>query len=317
MNELLERIKALRLLVVGDVMLDRYVRGDVSRISPEAPVPVLLVENERAVAGGAANVGLNASALGSGVELAGAFGRDEAGNRLRCLLDESGIACEPAFDVSDLPTICKTRVMAGNQQVCRVDREQPPRAYSPDLTALAELLGQKAREADAVIVSDYGKGFVNDELLALLRREASFLAVDPKPRRALRYGSPDLMTPNRMESLQLAGFDKADFDEFPADEIAAAIQEAHGPRRLAVTLGADGMLLVEGGNVLRRIPTAAREVFDVSGAGDTVITAMTLALAAGAAFEEAAAFANVAAGVVVAKVGTATASPEEILAASA
>ena len=313
MNELLERIKSLRLLVIGDVMLDRYVRGEVSRISPEAPVPVLHVDGEDSVAGGAANVGLNAADLGASVDLGGAFGQDEAGERLLALLSKRGIACDPAFVSSQAPTICKTRVMAGNQQICRVDREESHQAYAPNLDVLSELLAEKARNADAVIVSDYAKGFVNDELLSLLRSEAKFLAVDPKPRRCLNYDSPDLMTPNKVESLQLAGLERGDFGEFPADAIAAAIHDSHRPHRLAVTLGADGMLLIENGKVIQRIPTAAREVFDVSGAGDTVIAAMTLALAAKSTFEEASTFANLAAGVVVAKVGTATASPEEIL----
>jgi len=313
MNELLERIKSLRLLVIGDVMLDRYVRGEVSRISPEAPVPVLHVDGEDSVAGGAANVGLNAADLGASVDLGGAFGQDEAGERLLALLSKRGIACDPAFNTYQAPTICKTRVMAGNQQICRVDREKSHQAYAPNLDALSELLAEKARNADAVIVSDYAKGFVNDELLSLLRSEAKFLAVDPKPRRSLNYDSPDLMTPNKAESLQLAGLERGDFDEFPADAIAVAIHDSHRPHRVAVTLGPDGMLLIENGKVIQRIPTAAREVFDVSGAGDTVIAAMTLALAAKSTFEEASAFANLAAGVVVAKVGTATASPEEIL----
>jgi len=313
MNELLERIKSLRLLVIGDVMLDRYVRGEVSRISPEAPVPVLHVDGEDSVAGGAANVGLNAADLGASVDLGGAFGQDEAGERLLALLSKRGIACDPAFVSSQAPTICKTRVMAGNQQICRVDREESHQAYVPNLDSLSELLAEKARNADAVIVSDYAKGFVNDELLSLLRSEAKFLAVDPKPRRCLNYDSPDLITPNKVESLQLAGLERGDFGEFPADAIATAIHDSHRPHRLAVTLGADGMLLIENGKVIQRIPTAAREVFDVSGAGDTVIAAMTLALAAKSTFEEASAFANLAAGVVVAKVGTATASPEEIL----
>ena len=313
MKKLLERIKCLRLLVVGDVMLDRYVRGDVSRISPEAPVPVLLVENEDAVAGGAANVGLNVAALGATVETCGSFGNDEAGDRLRAILAERSIACDEAFVSETAPTICKTRIMAGNQQVCRVDREESPGVYAPDPNTLADLLAEKVQKADAVIVSDYGKGFVNDDLLALLRREANFLAVDPKPRRTVRYGSPDLMTPNRSESLQLAGLDKHDFEDFPVEAVVEAIHETHCPRMLAITLGSDGMLLAKGGEVFRRIPTAAREVFDVSGAGDTVISALTLALAAEASFEEAAAFANLAAGVVVGKVGTASALPEEIL----
>jgi len=315
MKELLERIKRLRLLVVGDVMLDKYLRGDVSRISPEAPVPVLLVDGEHSVAGGAANVALNVAALGAEVEACGFFGKDEAGETLRGILVEAGVSCDESFASSAAPTICKTRLMAGNQQICRMDWEESSGSYQPDLQSFADSLAEKAKAVDAVIVSDYGKGFITDDLLVLLRREAEFLAIDPKPRRKVSYSSPDLMTPNKTESLQLAGLDKADFLDFPEEAGTEAIVEGHKPRLLAITLGGDGMLLAEDGKVLRRIPTAAREVFDVSGAGDTVIAALTLALAAGASFEESAAFANVAAGVVVGKVGTACASPEEIVAA--
>ena len=204
-------------------------------------------------------------------------------------------------------------LMARNQQLCRVDRELAPESYALDSECDFKALDVRIARADAVIISDYGKGFVDDELFTILRGEAKFLAVDPKPRRTVRYGSPDLMTPNRSESLQLAGLEKHDFEDFPAQTVVEAIHKTHGPRLLAITLGSDGMFLAEGGEVFRHIPTAAREVFDVSGAGDTVISALTLALAAEASLEEAATFANLAAGVVVGKVGTASASPEEIL----
>ena len=313
MKDILERIKRLRLLVVGDVMLDRYVTGDVNRISPEAPVPVLTVEDERAVAGGAANVALNASDLGAQVEAVGWFGTDEQGECLKSLLADRGITVDSQLGFQGAPTISKTRVMASNQQICRVDRELGFQAYQPDLALLGDVLRQKAESVDAVIVSDYGKGFVTNELLSLVREASSFLAVDPKPSRLLDYSHPDLLTPNRHEALELAGCSRLSRDSLPQADVVRAICEKFNPAMLAITLGADGMLLARDGKIEKTIPTAAREVFDVSGAGDTVIASLTLALVAGANLEEAAELANLAAGIVVGKVGTATASAEEII----
>jgi D-glycero-beta-D-manno-heptose-7-phosphate kinase len=313
MKDILERIKSLRLLVVGDVMLDRYVTGEVNRISPEAPVPVLTVEGERAVAGGAANVALNAAELGAQVESIGWFGIDDQGNHLRSLLVDKGIEVDPTLRFQGAPTISKTRVMASNQQICRVDREEGPDAYKPDLSYLGKALCSKAEKADAVIVSDYGKGFVTNELIALIREASPFLSVDPKPSRLLDYSKPDLLTPNRHEALEMSGRSRLSRDLLPQEEIVRTIFEKFDPVLLTITLGADGMLLATKGEVQKIMPTAAREVFDVSGAGDTVISCLTLALVAGAKLEEAAELANIAAGIVVAKVGTATASPDEIL----
>jgi len=313
MKDILERIKRLRLLVVGDVMLDRYVTGDVNRISPEAPVPVLTVGAERSVAGGAANVALNACDLGAQVEAFGWFGSDEQGKRLKSLLGDKGIEVDSPLAFEGAPTISKTRVMSSNQQICRVDRELDPQSYQPDLSVLGDLLREKVRSADAVIVSDYGKGFVTNELLSLVREASPFLAVDPKPSRLLDYRNPDLLTPNRHEALELAGRSRLSKDSIPQEEVVRTICEKFNPAMLAITLGADGMLLAKDGKVERTIPTAAREVFDVSGAGDTVIACLTLALVADAKPEEAAELANLAAGIVVGKVGTATASREELL----
>ena len=313
MKDILDRIKSLRLLVVGDVMLDRYVVGEVNRISPEAPVPVLTVEAEREVAGGAANVALNAAELGAQVESVGWFGMDDQGKRLRSLLGDKGIRVDPALRFEGVPTISKTRVMASNQQICRVDREEATDAYTPDLDYLGEALALKAEKADAVILSDYGKGFVTNELITLVREASPFLSVDPKPSRLLDYSQPDLLTPNRHEALEMAGRSRLSRDSLPQEEIVRTIFDRFEPGLLTITLGADGMLLAKKGKVEKIMPTAAREVFDVSGAGDTVISCLTLALVAGANLEQAAELANVAAGIVVAKVGTATASPEEIL----
>ena len=313
MKDLLEQIKSLRILVIGDVMLDRYVMGEVSRISPEAPVPVLSVTDERSVAGGAANVALNVRSLGANVESVGWFGEDERGDELIDILQSENIEVDSAFRFSTAPTISKSRVTASNQQICRVDRESSSDQYNPKIAEIDELLQTKLKFADAVIVSDYGKGFVTNDLLSLVRQSAKFVSVDPKPSRLLDYAKPDLLTPNRLEALELAGLSRETRDPFPKDEVVARIFERFSPLLLAITLGSEGMLLAKEGRVEQIIPTAAKEVFDVSGAGDTVIASLTLALAAGQSFESAAEFANLAAGVVVGKVGTATVSPSEIL----
>ena len=313
MKEFFDRIKSLNILVIGDVMLDRYVIGEVKRISPEAPVPVLAVREEKSVAGGAANVALNLKALGANVETIGWFGNDERGDELFDILGRRNIGVDQEFRFSTAPTISKSRVTASNQQICRVDREASTECYSPDLNLLGKDITEKVKLADAVIISDYGKGFVTNQLLELVSVNAKFLAIDPKPSRLLQYAKPDLITPNRFEALELAGLSRESRDPFPQENVVTEIFEQFAPTMLAVTLGADGMLLAEDGEIDKIIPTSAQEVFDVSGAGDTVIAALTLGLVAGKDFQNAAEFANLAAGVVVGKVGTATVSPEEIL----
>ena len=215
MKDLLEQIKSLRILVIGDVMLDRYVIGEVSRISPEAPVPVLSVTDERSVAGGAANVALNVSSLGAKVESVGWFGKDERGDELIDILRSENIEVDQAFRFSTAPTISKSRVTASNQQICRVDRESSSDQYNPKIGEIDELLQTKLKFADAVIVSDYGKGFVTNDLLSLVRQSAKFVSVDPKPSRLLEYAKPDLLTPNRLEALELAGLSRETRDPFP------------------------------------------------------------------------------------------------------
>jgi rfaE bifunctional protein kinase chain/domain len=314
MKELLNQIKRLRVLVVGDVMLDRYVTGDVHRISPEAPVPVLTVGSERVVAGGAANVALNCSSMGANVEVCGWFGKDAQGEQLMELLLNNKIDVDQSFCFSGAPTISKTRVTSGNQQICRVDRENSSHEYQPDLSKLFDVFAAKAIQSDLVIISDYGKGFVTNELLELLRIKSSFTAVDPKPSRLLNYCNPDLLTPNRAEALELAGKSRQMKESFPKEQITQEIFSKFSPIKLAITLGAEGMLLGENGRVEDTIPTAAREVFDVSGAGDTVIALLAMGLVAGGDFVESAKLANLAAGIVVGKIGTAIATTDEIFA---
>ncbi len=313
MKKVLERIKNLNILVFGDVMLDRYVNGEVSRISPEAPVPVIRVREEKSVPGGAANVALNLASLGASVETVGWFGKDEQGDQLVEILSKRKIVVDSRCRFSSAPTISKSRITSSNQQICRVDRESNAESYSLSLDQFGSLLLEKAGNADAVIISDYGKGFVTNEALELLKGSARFLAVDPKPSRPIDYACPDLLTPNRFEALEMVGMSRESQASFPRDEVIEKIFEHFSPKMLAVTLGSEGMLLAEKGKVKSLIPTSAREVFDVSGAGDTVIATLTLGLVVGETFEDSAQLANLAAGIVVGKVGTATVTPEEIL----
>lgn len=315
LNVLLRKISGLRILVVGDVMLDRYIWGDATRISPEAPVPVIDIARETWTAGGAGNVALNIASLGARCTIAGYFGDDDGGRRLVKALREKKIATIATPGSSQ--TIMKTRVLVQRQQLCRIDRESPPQAYAIPADVAEKLLRPAIRACDAVVLSDYAKGILSNELVArvtvLARAAGKFVALDPKPRRKLAFHGLDLITPNKRESLELAGIELAPHAPYPAAEICARLHELYATKHLVVTLGEEGMLLSSGGKILKTIPTAAREVYDVSGAGDTALAALALALAAGARLETAAHFANAAAGVVVGKLGTATVSPRELI----
>ncbi|MCR5183543.1 MAG: D-glycero-beta-D-manno-heptose-7-phosphate kinase [Opitutales bacterium] len=317
MKAILEKISRLRILVVGDVMLDHYIHGDATRISPEAPVPVVAVSKDRYVTGGAANVALNIRSLGGNAVLCGLCGNDAAGTRLQTILGERGIEYPAAFCRDGLSTIIKSRVVVRNQQLCRIDREQAPADYALEAPEVLEKVFEEIDKADAVILSDYAKGTIDLRTLTTILERAGdkLTALDPKPRRRLPFQNVGLITPNRSEAIELADLqNEIRGNDFPAEEVCRRIWEKHRPRELVVTLGADGMLLSREGKIQKRIPTFAREVFDVSGAGDTVIASLTLALAAGVELEAAAHFANTAAGIVVGKFGTATVTPEEILA---
>jgi D-beta-D-heptose 7-phosphate kinase/D-beta-D-heptose 1-phosphate adenosyltransferase len=311
---LLKKIAGRRILVVGDIMLDRYLWGDATRISPEAPVPVVEIARESWTAGGAANVALNIASLGARCTVAGFLGRDEAGVKLAQILQSKGIAT--IGTPGHASTIVKTRVLVQRQQLCRLDREAPPSDYAVDPARIEALLGEAIRSNDAVVFSDYAKGVITDPLVKLVSRLAraagKFVALDPKPKRKLGFRNLDLITPNRHESLQLAGIESHPGSPFPAAEVCARLHKLYATRHLVITLGEDGVLLSSGGRVLKTIPTAAREVFDVSGAGDTALAGLVLALTAGAPLEQAAHFANAAAGIVVGKVGTAVVTPEEL-----
>jgi rfaE bifunctional protein kinase chain/domain len=311
---LLRKISALRILVIGDVMLDRYLWGDATRISPEAPVPVVDITRESVTAGGAANVALNLASLGARTTVAGYFGADAAGRSLVATLAEKKIAT--LSTPGSAQTIVKTRVLVQRQQLCRLDRESPPSAYAVTADAAEKLLRAAIRSHDAVIFSDYAKGILSDELVArittLARAAGKLVALDPKPKHALAFHGLDLITPNKREALELAGLHPAPGTPFPAAEVCARLHEKFATKHLVITLGEEGILLSTGGKILKTIPTAAREVYDVSGAGDTALAALVLALAAKASLVTAAHFANAAAGVVVGKLGTATVTPAEL-----
>lgn len=317
MQSILEKIAKRRFLVVGDLMLDHYLWGDATRISPEAPVPVVKAERETYTAGGAANVALNLRALGASVELVGTVGCDEAGRELAEVLQSHAIVLDPRLADMGRRTTLKSRVMCRNQQLCRIDWEDGRPSYALSAEWIRDVLPAKIERADAILLSDYAKGVLTSDLI----REIQYLAgdklvsLDPKPRAALAFRDLGLITPNRAEALQLAQIQPPPAGEpFPTEKVCRLLHERYATRLLVITLGADGMLLSRDGKPLCQIPTAARSVFDVSGAGDTVNAVLTAALSVGADPETAAQLANHAAGVVVEKIGTATALPEEILA---
>jgi len=321
-RQILSAAAKTRVLVLGDVMLDHFIWGGVSRISPEAPVPVVDFERESFMPGGAANVARNLTALKVPVELFGAIGKDDAARRLKDLLAEQKIGCAGLVTNSARHTSVKTRIVAHKQQVVRIDRETRD---GLDAKLTGQLLAQlklKLPRAGAVIVGDYGKGVVTQPLLneikSLCRARGVWLSIDPKPVHQLNLSGLSLITPNRKETFELANLaDETRHANPLADKnLMLAAQrlliELH-PAVLLITLGELGMLLCQRGQKPFHIPTVAQEVFDVSGAGDTVIATFTLAVAAGASPLEAAILANHAAGIVVGKIGTATTSPEELL----
>lgn len=316
-SKILKTISGLKVLVLGDIILDHYIWGTVERISPEAPIPVVNVHKETYVLGGAANVALNTAQLGAQVSLAGSIGKDSPGQRLQELLRQKGIAHPAIQALESPPTNVKTRVIAQRQQVCRLDYEAKPSAYALDEAILLKNLETSLADYQAILLSDYAKGVLHSSfiqsLIALAKQHHTLLSLDPKPLRKLEFKGVCLLTPNKAESYQLAGIEPLSYEAYPAELICKRIQDRYEPKKLVITLGAEGMLLCQEGKILKHIPTYAKEVFDVSGAGDTVIACLTLALAGGASLEDAAHFANIAAGIVVSKLGTATASPDEIL----
>jgi len=319
--QLLTAARKTRVLVVGDVMLDQFLWGSVSRISPEAPVPIVDFDRESFMPGGAANVARNLSALQAGTTLFGLVGRDEPARQLKNLLTEQAVDCRGLIPHAVRPTSIKTRIVAHQQQVVRVDREKKGEIDEGTTRRLLAALEPSILSAAAVIVADYGKGVVTqrllDEIKRICRARGVWLSLDPKPVHHLQLTDLSLITPNRKEAFELADVPDNTRASDPLEDAnllrtAEKLLEDLRPAVLLITLGDQGMLLCQRGQRPFHIPTVAQEVFDVSGAGDTVIASFTLAIAAGASPVEAAVISNHAAGVVVGKVGTATVTPEEL-----
>jgi rfaE bifunctional protein kinase chain/domain len=310
---LLDRARAVRVLVVGDLMLDVYLRGGASRISPEAPVPVVQVLEEWRALGGAGNVAANAVALGASCELVGCVGQDPAGQQLHDELEAQGIDTRGVLPVADRPTTVKTRVLVRHQQVARYDRERDAEVDPATAATLAARVDQVAAACDVIVLEDYNKGVlvpvVIEAALDAGRRLGKPVVVDPKAQHFFGYAGATVFKPNLSElaaALQapvLAG--DAEWMERARRRLDCA--------NLLVTLGEDGMALRTEAGELHHLPTAARSVYDVSGAGDTVTATLAVVLAAGGSVLEAAYLANLAAGLEVAKAGVATVSAAELL----
>lgn len=315
LQDIVDRFSRQRILVVGDLMLDQFIRGGVSRISPEAPVPVVQVRGESFVLGGAGNVAHNLSALGAQVEVVGVVGEDPAGRQLlddfsALGIDSGRVVAEPSRVTSQ-----KCRVIAEHQQVVRFDRESPGPLPPGAERAVLRALQAALPEADALILSDYGKGVVSRKVIAAAirgaRRRGIPVVVDPKIEHFGLYRGVDCITPNTAEAW--AGMRRPpQAGDKPLIRLGWDIRARLRARSVLITRGPDGMSLFEAAGRLTHIHSVAQEVYDVTGAGDTVISVLTLGLAAGARIREAAVIANHAAGIVVGKLGTATCSVAEL-----
>jgi len=308
----LDALAPVKVAVVGDTMLDRFLRGRVDRISPEAPVPVVHIQDEEERLGGAANVAANVAALGAGVELFAVCGRDGAAQRMESMLRDRGIGGSGLVQSGRRTTTVKTRILAAGQQVVRLDEESTGHLDDDDRSELLERL-RRAAPFDAVIVSDYGKGVVDLELMDLLREwkaAGSPVVVDPKQGNFDLYRGVTAITPNEKEAGG-ACHESIEGDD-DAARVAAILRDRLGTDMILLTRGENGLYLLEDGGRSHWIPTEARQVFDVTGAGDTVIAGFTTLLAAGAAAEVAARLANAAAGIAVGALGTAVVGQESL-----
>lgn len=319
LTDLISQFSHTRILIVGDFMLDEYLFGNVERISPEAPVPVVEERRVRRIPGGAGNVVCNLRSLSAGVYACGVVGRDDDGRRLCSEMTDLGV---PAADLHLIelegrPTTRKTRIIAGTQQICRVDREDrsplPPQAREQ----LMHLLDRIVPESDAIVLSDYDKGVVLPDIIehatSLAQKSGIPVTVDPQVTHFAQYRGVDILTPNHHEAGRFLG--RRLISDTEVEQGGHEILDRLQAKSVLITRGEKGMSLVTRDRV-RHVPTVAREVFDVTGAGDTVISVLTLALAAGADIDTAVELSNFAAGLVVARVGVATVTPEDLLQAA-
>lgn len=311
---LLAGMRGRRIAVVGDLMLDEWYWGSVRRISPEAPVPVVEVTDHTYTLGGAGNVANNLAALGARVALFGVVGTDDAGRRLLDLCARLGVDAHGIVRDPHRPTTQKMRIVAHNQQVVRADRESTDPVEGAAMRAIARGLRALDGAVDGVIISDYGKGLISPALVRTVRnyRNGTLITADPKPHNIDAFAGVDCLAPNAAELQVAAGIQVT--SEADLARAARMLMQRTGASYILVTRGERGMTLFGRRGKPLSVPALARQVYDVSGAGDTVVSTLTLARAAGASMEDAVRLANLAAGVVVEKLGTATATPDEIVA---
>ena len=305
LQTLFEDLAGKRVAVVGDLMLDRYYWGSVARISPEAPGPVVEVESESTRLGGAANVANNIACLGGTPLMVGVTGDDEAGKTLRGIASEGGFPGEGILVDSSRPTTVKTRVIAHHQHVVRVDREVKHEINEVIQGKILDVLRRNAGSLDAIIVEDYNKGVIVKslihELVQFAKKQRMIITVDPKFNNFFEYKNVTVFKPNRKETEEALGVRL--HNQASVDRAGQALIEHLGAENVLLTMGEQGMTLFETGGAITHVPTTARKVADVSGAGDTVISTLTMALAAGATIQEASMLANFAGGIVCGEVG--------------
>jgi rfaE bifunctional protein kinase chain/domain len=311
-SELIEKFSKVKVLIVGDVMLDRYWWGSVSRISPEAPVPVVKLERTSAAAGGAANVAANVVGLGAETLLVGLIGNDPEAAFLSQILGASGISPDYLITLNNRPTSVKTRIIAHSQQVVRVDDENISPISEGEAARVFGEIEKVFNKADIVIISDYAKGLLTEKLLMRLitkgNSENKKILVDPKGKDYSRYKGATLLTPNQKEATEACGFE--DFEENLVEKAGRTLLERISNDSVLITQGEKGMTLFQNDGAIYRFEALARNVYDVTGAGDTVIAALAVAIGAGLDFFEAAEIANIAAGLVVEQIGTTAISME-------
>lgn len=314
-RKIIGNFRNARVLVVGDLILDEFLWGDVSRISPEAPVPVVWVKKESFMPGGASNVANNLRSLGAEVHVAGVIGDDEYGAVLKGELEQKGIDTKGVLAETSRPTTLKTRVVAQHQQVVRIDRERVGSIETGTINRLESYIAGIMDDIDAVIIEDYGKGVITPRLLEkivpIARSGKKVISVDPKEEHFRYYRGITVITPNNHEASRAVGFQIQ--DDNTLKKAGQALLSKLNCKIALITLGENGMAVFRKGKKMEHIPTVAQEVFDVSGAGDTVIASYTLALASKADPIRAAHIANCAAGIVVGKVGIAVVTPGELI----
>jgi D-glycero-beta-D-manno-heptose-7-phosphate kinase len=310
----IHRMPNAGIMVIGDLMVDEYIRGDVSRISPEAPVPVVSVTSENLRLGGAGNVVNNIRALGGKVWVGGVVGDDEMGRKLIQSLEAMGVGTQGVVLDPERITTVKTRVIAQHQQVVRFDREAIRPIQPKNLQQILSVLEERIEELDAVLISDYAKGVVCEPLMdrvrALTLKAKKILAVDPKVKNIPLFRQVTILTPNHHEAAEATGHSLQAEEDLM--EVGQTLLQRLQAKAVLITRGEKGMSLFQENGEVTHIPTVAKEVFDVTGAGDTVISVLTLAIAVGAKISEAAVLSNYAAGIVVGELGTATVKPAEL-----